>query len=470
MPTEQPSTLPTSFAAEQDADGSWLIRDVPIFSAHVDDRSGEAEEYDAAWLAAALANAQGREVEGYEAPLHVSHHDPYGRPSPEVAPAGTFTVRRLGTLVYEGRPTPTLFADLRVPDRVYQRIKGGELPYRSVELAPYASGKREILSLALLSHEVPYFRYSLLRIGDERSHPVAQQRAKEAATNPAAAAAGLAQIGSTYRLFRPGRPALSPSGGAAEVVTFGCDKPREERMDDKYMGDEPKPEDEAPAMTAGQKQDAMALAKILEALDGLAGMVKDLIGQVDEEPEAEEPEVEAPEDPAPAEQRAEVVAEEPAAAPANEAETVQRAATTADDAVRLALAEARLDLVQDAERSTEAAAIEEEARTFAAVAPERDVARFTALASAAGLDAARTFARAMADEYAARPLRPAAWSGEQDPPAPNLPAEILAYGEVGPEQRARLERHYKVWSAGRKVVPLARSLALNFGAPGAANN
>jgi hypothetical protein len=68
--------------------------------------------------------------------------------------------------MHGGNPIPTIFADLvGVKQEVYDRIRGGELPYRSVEILD--TSRAEIDSLALLDDEVPFFRFPLLRVGKE---------------------------------------------------------------------------------------------------------------------------------------------------------------------------------------------------------------------------------------------------------------------------------------------------------------
>lgn len=153
------------YEAHQNPNGTWTILDVPFFSAHTDERGAEPETYDAGWLTDAVKLAQAREQgDGYLAPLHIQHHKPG---SNDVQFAGKIRLRDVKALLYEGRPTPTIFGDLvEVPDDVYQEIKQGALPYRSVEI--HGPDRPEILSLALLDHEVPYFRYSVMQIGREK--------------------------------------------------------------------------------------------------------------------------------------------------------------------------------------------------------------------------------------------------------------------------------------------------------------
>jgi hypothetical protein len=101
------------------------------------------------------------------APLHVRHH----KEGASVEPAGFMLPSEVGPMKYEGRELATLFADfIQVPERVYARIKRGELPYVSVEILDI-SADPEIDSCAIMDHVVPYFKYPLLTIGAEIPAP-----------------------------------------------------------------------------------------------------------------------------------------------------------------------------------------------------------------------------------------------------------------------------------------------------------
>jgi hypothetical protein len=159
---DRPNTAqPPRYRAEQAADGTWTIRDVPVFGEHTDRRSVPPRSFGADFLRLALQRAQVRASEGYLPPLHLNHH---GDADP-VAFAGHVQLKRVGLLRHGGCVIQALFADLvGIPDAVYRRIAAGELPYRSIEIIDLATG--EIDSLALLDHEVPYFRFPLLRVAE----------------------------------------------------------------------------------------------------------------------------------------------------------------------------------------------------------------------------------------------------------------------------------------------------------------
>ena len=159
----QDSSKAPTYRAERAADGTWTIYDVPIFAVHVDSRAGKPIAFNRKWIDKALARGKTRHAEGYSPPLHISHHG-----DGEVEAAGRIRFTEIKQHPHSGKNVDTLFADLvGVRPDVYQRIRKGELPYRSVEILDI--GEPEIDSLALLDDEVPYFRFPLLKIGTEKS-------------------------------------------------------------------------------------------------------------------------------------------------------------------------------------------------------------------------------------------------------------------------------------------------------------
>jgi len=155
------------YRAEQNSDGTWNVLDVPIFGEHV--RMYEGEEpfvVDRQWLESAVKAAQDRWTQdGYLPPLHVRHHSSMQ----SAESAGHFMLKGLQRITYEGKPLTVVMADLlRIPSWIYEEIRDGRLPYRSVEIL---EDRPEIDSLALLDHEVPYFRFPLLTIATETPQP-----------------------------------------------------------------------------------------------------------------------------------------------------------------------------------------------------------------------------------------------------------------------------------------------------------
>ena len=220
-----------SYQAEQAKDGTWTIFEVPVFAVHVDKRGGKPLAFTLDWLKAALEKGKTRHAEGYYPPLHISHHGAEG----EVEAAGKIRFTEIRPHAHGGEKIPTLFADLvGVRPDVYQRIRKGELSYRSVEILDVDSP--EIDSLALLDSEVPYFRFPLLKIGSE----------KRAQRSPALA--------------------YSAAGRRASVLfSFeGPDMKKEEELDQEPEMVEESPPEEAPAWA--------------EAIIGVLGKIAESLG------------------------------------------------------------------------------------------------------------------------------------------------------------------------------------------------
>lgn len=149
--------------AEQAADGTWTLRDVPILLDHyVWRRDGKLLQVGAEWMARAVAKAHARHTQdGYLGPVHENHHGT-GR---AVEACGQFRPTRVGTLTYQGRQHRAIYADLvGIPDAVYQRIKARRLPYLSPEILDLATP--EVSSVALMADEVPFFR-RMVTVGRE---------------------------------------------------------------------------------------------------------------------------------------------------------------------------------------------------------------------------------------------------------------------------------------------------------------
>ncbi len=150
------------FTASQNEDGTWNIGNVPIFAQHKVKFGDEEKEVGKDWLFAAKAKEDSRVTnDNYMPPLHIHHHGVR-----ETTRAGFFRSKSVAQAKYQGKLLWMTFADLvQVPPDVYEKIKAGALPYRSVEI--HSLDEPEINSLALLDDEVPFFRLSLLTIGRE---------------------------------------------------------------------------------------------------------------------------------------------------------------------------------------------------------------------------------------------------------------------------------------------------------------
>lgn len=153
------------YPAHKLPDGSWVIKDVPIFAEHKRTlKNGVDVIVDAKWMSEAVERAQQRKNEdGYLPPLNKNHH----RTPDNVEFVGHFIPTHVGDIVYEGRKIKAMFADLvGINDEDMADIQAGNLPYRSVEIEDVTSP--EIACLSLLDHNPPYFKFPNLEV--EVSH------------------------------------------------------------------------------------------------------------------------------------------------------------------------------------------------------------------------------------------------------------------------------------------------------------
>lgn len=171
---DAPPIRGTDSDAVQAADGTWTIRDVPVFAdteREYRDASGKVHKYSASgdWHERAIARAQARYAEsGYMARVIVRHT----APGKDREGAGFLMPRRVGSMTIDGKTKRVLFADyIGVPDVVYQRLKRHELPYRSAETP--LDGRPEIKALALLPSEEPFHPFGPHTIRREVRHPSA---------------------------------------------------------------------------------------------------------------------------------------------------------------------------------------------------------------------------------------------------------------------------------------------------------
>jgi hypothetical protein len=146
-------------------DGTFNILDVPVLAelpAGAFPHPVNKEPIDRAWMEKAIAKAKQRESEGHIGAVHVHHHGS----GAEVVEAGRLLLDHVGRAVYDGKERDVLFAHLlRIPQDVFDQIKCGKLPYRSIEGEPW--DKREVVSLAIMPTETPYFRLPMLTLGEQ---------------------------------------------------------------------------------------------------------------------------------------------------------------------------------------------------------------------------------------------------------------------------------------------------------------
>lgn len=149
-----------NYVAEDNGDGTYNILDVPIFAEIPAGVKRNADPVGREWQEAAVLKNKAREAEGHLPPVHIYHTD-----EKAVKPiyAGKMRLRDVRRISYEGNQLWATFADiLGVPAEVFQKIKRGFLPYRSVEIHNW--DKPEIDSLALMDTDVPFFRMPMLSI------------------------------------------------------------------------------------------------------------------------------------------------------------------------------------------------------------------------------------------------------------------------------------------------------------------
>lgn len=436
------------YEATQAKDGTWTIHDVPVFSVHTDERRGEPEHYDEDWLYRAVKLAQGRERhDGYLGPLHKQHH-----PNPEVQFAGKFRLTGVRDLVYEGEPTPTIYADfVDIPDEVYQEIKQGRFPYRSVEIP--GPEKPEVLSIALLDHEVPYFRYANMRIAKE-STAGGRKKAHRDLVECVTYDLDEGQRSVTFNYDRDSgmESALKSTlnlrknnGGVMRTYDNG----------NLFAMDEDN-DDETEKKAASFSGDA----------SGLIGQIMDLLQQLADamggEADAEEqvPEEEPPVAASltqPAEQRS--AAQPSEAAPVQHSEPSEREAAMAAE---LAAMKAQLRAMQaNQQQQQETTEAERAERAFAdAGATDAEIEDYRKLAKEHGAAAAAMFAKNMEPVLKSRKSQepPRVFGGDLHRSSV-LPPEVMAYQAKGPEVFAEAQAHYAAWNAGSKRHQLSTYLA-----------
>ena len=391
-----------SYRAQQAADGSWTIFNVPIFAVHTDERLGKPIKFDVKWLRKALKRGQTRHGEGYYPPLHISHHG-----EADVEAAGRVRLTEIRTHPHGGEQIPTLFADLvGVRPEIYQRIRRGELSYRSVEILDVDSP--EIDSLALLDDEVPYFRFPLLKIGSE----------KQAKRSPALA--------------------YSAAGSMARVL-FSFEEPM------KKQDDEEKVEVEAEIEKQDEPSWAAAMFRILNAIS------RKLNVDLDEEEEIKDKESAA---------AAEMAAQPAAPLEVGVAEAMRSEA--AQDTMSASVAELQREIGElKTQRRVEARAAQLKERGFSA----DHVGKYRAIATEKGEVAARYWADAMEEHRPAEP--PANFTGELAPPHTGVDSEaVRKYNKSGPEALELARSIARSYAATNPDMSLEEYLEINMDTEG----
>lgn len=164
-----------NYSAVQQSDGTFTIKDVPIFVSHKFERGDLKVNFNADWLKTAVKKAQDRLNDDlYTAPLHIHHNSDPGS-SPEKV--GHFIPKRVGPFQYQGKRVQAVFADLKdISAAVFEKIKERGFAGRSVEILDV--DEPEFDSLALLPTKVPELRLPNLTIGEIKKEPAVVMRAK----------------------------------------------------------------------------------------------------------------------------------------------------------------------------------------------------------------------------------------------------------------------------------------------------
>jgi hypothetical protein len=148
-------------------DNTYNILLVPIMTelkAHEFPSPTNEKPIDSTWLQAAIDKAALREMEGHFGAVHENHH---GSGLPDIY-CGKLQLWNVGEIEYNGGMRACLYANfLRVPETVFKKIQSGELSYRSIEGINWETP--EIVSLALMATETPFWRLPMLTLGEEAS-------------------------------------------------------------------------------------------------------------------------------------------------------------------------------------------------------------------------------------------------------------------------------------------------------------
>jgi hypothetical protein len=166
-----------NYTAVDHGNGFFSIVNIPIFAEVPPGAKRNKERIGEEWMDKALEKNRMRRKEGHLPPVHIYHSDEHAV-KPEYA--GKFVITKRGTITYEGDEIPALFASvIDIPAAVFERIKDGMLPYRSVEVHDWDNP--EIDSLALMPTDVPFFRMAMTTIGDVKKgdHPIGFKHTSE---------------------------------------------------------------------------------------------------------------------------------------------------------------------------------------------------------------------------------------------------------------------------------------------------
>lgn len=448
------------YRAAQAEDGTWTVFQVELFAAHVDTRHALPDEqgdvYSEQWLREAIRTAHRRAVEdSYFAPLHVGHHG-----AGDVRRAGHIVPTHVRKVMLEGRMVPVLFGNLvGIPDRVFQELRQGELPFRSVEVQPHNA---EILSVALLEHDVPFFRFPLLTIGETEEHPGSVGRS-----------AGFCR---GYRYKGRAMASLFNFNGARNTMQ-GTEEDTRKFQDDEERDETEEMQDEPEEMQDEGEGGANGLAQLLDQMTVVLSELQDSTG-AEAVMKAREL-LDLAEDLV--EEMGAKVEEEPPGEPAGEEVPTGPVEMESDDDMSKDFQAKMLARLDGMEREFKAmkrerriekqvAQAEQELRSNRVQVDDHLRGRLKHFA-ALGSDALNSYVEDR-KKFPDPEEPPSHWNGElPGRSGPREPKEVTKYGEKGPEALEDARRLYKVHRAmppsARRQIPLAKFLATNMKARGA---
>jgi len=283
------------YSFQKNDDGSYTIFDVPIMAEVPKGQKGAPRRIGPKWMRLAVRRAEKRwKEDGYKAPLHVDHHG--GRKTTEAA--GFIFPKKVKKMAYQSKPVWAIFADLEVREEAFEGVRKNHFPYRSVEIFSWEDP--EVNSLALLSDEVPYFRFDILRLGDEKK-PVKKFRNRE----PVVACREFANGSAILFSFGGGQMATEERYDERQeqdsTPAFASEdfESREERAEvDRYEYEEGKEEGEEEEMCEDKPEDKLGLGTHLEAISAMLSKIAaklevdsdEDVDEVEEEEDIEETE------------------------------------------------------------------------------------------------------------------------------------------------------------------------------------
>lgn len=151
-----------AYPARKGKNGAALFG-VDIFKAceRKNPRTGNVDQFNEAWIDAAIARHAERAQRGYLPPAHIDHRDDKGR----TRGFAGYIARMWKDTDEDG--VPTIYADIvNIPWAVFAEMQAQRLGYRSIEInnPDPDPAKAEVSSLAFMADTVPYFKLPLLRV------------------------------------------------------------------------------------------------------------------------------------------------------------------------------------------------------------------------------------------------------------------------------------------------------------------